>query len=169
MVQCQTNVWKWIIFGSSYFQNRRWASFSKFHNLVGDASYQWWLVELFSPKLLSLPEYWTQVNLLVVDKRQKWLASGNFEQWTHSRGLRHAVDQEVSQTWKISGEPMETWFLRLQVKEVILDGIIIIHLATLDLRAGWPDAVEQSWGGVGRPDEMKSDRVGGDLVTCVPY
>ena len=28
------------IFGSSYFQTRHWASFSNFHHLVGDASYQ---------------------------------------------------------------------------------------------------------------------------------
>ena len=32
-------VWKMIIFGSSYFQNRHWASFSKFHHLAGYASY----------------------------------------------------------------------------------------------------------------------------------
>ena len=35
----QTSVWKWIIFGSSYFQNRHWSSFWKFPNLAGDASY----------------------------------------------------------------------------------------------------------------------------------
>ena len=37
----QTSVWKWTIFGSSYFQTRHWASFSNFHHFVGDASYQW--------------------------------------------------------------------------------------------------------------------------------
>ena len=36
----QTSVWKLTIFGSSYFQTRHWASFSNFHHLVGDASYQ---------------------------------------------------------------------------------------------------------------------------------
>ena len=33
------NVLENIIFGSSYFQNRNWACFSKFHHLVRGASY----------------------------------------------------------------------------------------------------------------------------------
>ena len=35
----QTSVWKWTIFGSSYFQSGHQAFFSNFHHLVGDASY----------------------------------------------------------------------------------------------------------------------------------
>ena len=44
----QTSVWKWTISGSSCFQTRHLASFSKNHHLAGDASYQSWARTLWT-------------------------------------------------------------------------------------------------------------------------
>ena len=41
-IHMRSKVWRFTIFGSSYFQNRHQASFSQFCNLVGDASYPDW-------------------------------------------------------------------------------------------------------------------------------